>query len=149
MQWLPSAWFYCENTWNFVVVLGNSQYGIGPYVGSWMLVPSIWDGAEMWQPLTILDCKCSVKYCSVCSDKRCLFPFSVWEMMHETSQLVGPTVTRPITPKCGVWYSKLSEEQWLGLEETEGEYHWAKKASLEHIVKWGSLKKLNMKAKLS
>lgn len=66
-----------------------------------MLIPSIWNGAEMCQPLTILDGKCSMKYCSVCTDERYLFPFSVWEIVQETSQLIGPTVPGPLTPKCG------------------------------------------------
>lgn len=66
-----------------------------------MLIPSIWDGAEMWKPLTTLDGKCSMKYCSVCTDERCLFPFSVWEMVQETTQLVGLTVLGLVTPKCG------------------------------------------------
>lgn len=43
-----------------------------------MLIPNIWDGAEMGQPLTFLDGKCSVRCCFVYADERYLFFFSVW-----------------------------------------------------------------------
>lgn len=66
-----------------------------------MLISNIWDGAEMLQPLTILGGKCSMKYFSVYTDERCLFPFSLWEMVKETSNLVVPTIPEPVTPMCG------------------------------------------------
>lgn len=98
-------------------MLGNSQDGIGRYIGSLMLITSIWDGAEMWKALTTLDGKCSMKYCSVYTYERCLFPFSLWKMLQETTQLVGPIVLGQVTPKCCAWCSEPSEELWLGWRE--------------------------------
>ena len=71
-----STWLYCESIWQFDLVLGKRQDGMEQYTGGWMLIPKIWNGAEMGQALTILDVRCSMRCCSVGTLRDVYFP--VW-----------------------------------------------------------------------
>lgn len=114
---------------------------MGQYIGSWILTLNIWDGAEMGQPLTVLDGKCSVRYWSVYTYERCLFFSSMWESGAGSILAGWAKCTRVRRPR--VCCMMLSTK-WRTVVGLERECHWAKKASSEQTVKWGSLRKLNL-----
>lgn len=91
-----------------------------------------------WQSWMV---RCSMRYCSVGTIERCLFPFSVWGSGAGLSHSARASVV------CDA-QSQVKNCGWGWREQRERECYWAKKVSLEQIVKWGSLRKLNLEAKL-